>query len=109
MTNLSRIGTDMKIEQEYLYATDCQLATLDQMAERKRTSKSDVSRQRGICRKMLQVCQEIDPVIVQPARYTATGPHWGRVNKILEAARKEPEGLVGALDRYIAEARGAYA
>jgi len=99
----------MKIEQEYLYATDCQLATLDQMAERKRTSQSDLARQRGICRAMLQVCQEIDPLIVQPARYTATGPHWGRVNEMLANAKKEPEGLSGALDRYIAGAKEAYA
>lgn len=95
----------MKIEQEYLYATDCQLATLNQLAELKRTSKSGLRRQRDICRKMLQVCQEIDPLIIQPARYTATGPHWGRVNKMLANAKTEPEGLLGALDRYIAEAR----
>lgn len=95
----------MKIEQEYLSATETQLATLEQLCERKRSSKGDIFRQRMIVRQMLQVCREIDPLIRRPAQYVAVGLHWGRVLGVLDQAKTEPEGLVGAIDRYILEAR----
>ena len=98
----------MKIEQEYLYAAECQLATLEQQCERKSTSKSDLRRQREICQKMLQVCQEIDPLVVQPSQDARGLKQWGRVVDMLAAARTEPEGLSGALDRHIQTARGIF-
>jgi len=91
------------VEEHYLTATEWQLATLEQLCERKSTSKSDIQRQREIVRAQLQVCQEIDPLFLRPV-----GSHsrkFPRVEDFLEAARKEPSGLLGVIDRYINGAR----
>lgn len=90
----------MNIEQEYLYATDCQISTLNQMVRRKRTPQYDIARQREICRKMLQVCQETDPLVVSSRGYIG-GLFWDRVTNLLISAKSEPEGLTGALNRYM--------
>jgi hypothetical protein len=89
----------MRLEHEYLQAASWQIATLEQLCERKRTSKSDVERQRNIVIKMVRVCQEIDPVWLT---WNGTNCPWSRVNDMLGLAKKEPAGLLGAVDRFIA-------
>ena len=42
----------------YLWATEVNLATLSELAYLKSSSKSRINRQKSICTKMLQVCQE---------------------------------------------------
>ena len=48
------------------YFTDCQLATYDVISDRTRTSKSELSRQRSICEKMIEACSRYgaDPRLV---------------------------------------------
>lgn len=41
-----------------VYFTDCQIATLDMVAGRKGTSKSDLKRQYSIASRMLKECQQ---------------------------------------------------
>lgn len=88
------------LEQEYLRATEWQLATLEQLCERKRTSQSDKDRQREIVIKMLRVCQELDPLALD---WNGPGIPWGRVDVSLDQARSEPSGLPGVIDRFISE------
>lgn len=41
------------------WLTECQLATLEGLEELKRTSKSELSRQREICEKAISQCKEL--------------------------------------------------
>lgn len=47
-----------KIEDEYAWATECNLATLSGLCFVKKSSLVDINRQRNICFHMLKVCQE---------------------------------------------------
>ena len=86
--------------QEYFKASEWQLATLEQCYERKSTSKSDKQRQREIVFRMLKVCQEHCGVL-SPRDLLSRFSDWPRVDKLLDGAKQEPEGLSGALDRFI--------
>lgn len=95
---------------EYVYATEVNLATLSELAELKSTAKYRLARQRSICHKMLQVCQEFaseiewhGPTEVSIGRKGSCS----RVKEMLENAKSEPEGLAGALDRYIDYCKGS--
>jgi hypothetical protein len=100
----------MSLEQEYLYATECQLATLEQLCCRKSASKSDKRRHRTIAFNMLKACQEFIDVseIEKRSAGWAVRKSWGRVTDTLWQAKSEPEGLNGAIDRFISELESRY-
>lgn len=87
----------MTLENEYACATECNLATLGELLCIKSSSQSRCNRQRSICLTMLRVCQEIESKL----DLSEFGCKFGRVRDLLKAAKKEPQGLEGALDRYI--------
>lgn len=84
-----------KLEDEYAYATECQLATLSQLCMVTRSALSEITRQRGIAEHMLKVCQEHASEITWER-----GPwrDFGRVREILDEAREH--GLPHALTRW---------
>jgi hypothetical protein len=86
-----------RIEQEYAYATEINLATLEELVSLKSSSKSRVERQRGICLRMLHVCKAVEAHL----DFRAHGCRSPRVGKLLEAAKSIPEGIEGALDTFI--------
>lgn len=49
----------MNLEEEYYFATECQLATLEQLVERAASSKADIDRQYRICFDMLLICSKL--------------------------------------------------
>jgi len=72
----------------YLWATEVNLATLEELAYLKSSSKSRIDRQKSICTKMLQVCQEYASE-TEWHGYSGVqvGPHTcSRVKRMLEAA-----------------------
>jgi len=78
-------------------SAEIDLATLSELVTLKSSSKNRISRQRNICMKALVFCQglDIDYGVEPCCRYP-------RVKEILEGAKSEPEGLSGAVDRWIA-------
>lgn len=52
------IPTTGKLEDEYVWATDCQLTTLAQLCKSKHTTAGTIARQLHIVEHMLHVCQE---------------------------------------------------
>jgi hypothetical protein len=86
-----------RIEQEYAYSTECDLATLEELISIKSSSNSRIERQRTICLRMLQVCKAVEAYLIFPD-YGCRAP---RVRDMLAAAKHEAQGLEGALDRYI--------
>ena len=96
--------TFRNLEEAYVYATEVNMATLDELAMLKSTSNYRLRRQRDICFKMLYICQSR---LVDDAKVD-----WGtefhrmnypRVSEILKDAKTESEGLGGALDRHVAK------
>lgn len=82
--------------ESYLWATEVNLATLEELAYLKSSSKSRINRQKSICTKMLQVCQEYGSEIEWRGwTDVQVGPHTcSRVKRMLEAgAGKLPEAL----------------
>ncbi len=67
---------------EYVYATECNLATLDTLCMRKGSSKSDIRRQTSICARMLRVCQSF------PDAHSIHSRHSTRVGKLILKARE---------------------
>jgi hypothetical protein len=93
------------LENEYAYATECDLATLGELLSIKSSSQSRCNRQRSICLKMLRVCQEIESKL----DLSEYGCKCGRVKDMLKGAKHEATGIEGALDRYILTLKGIYA
>jgi hypothetical protein len=81
-----------KIEDEYAYATECQLATLSWLAMKRSSPISEITRQRNICYHMLKVCQEHAGNIAWGRRY------YSRVQDILGDAKND--NLHAALNRF---------
>lgn len=71
-----------KIEDEYAWAAECNLATLSGLCFVKKSSLSDIHRQRNICFHMLKVCQEHESEIAWHAGQRVTNP---RVWELLHA------------------------
>lgn len=69
-----------RLEDEYAYATECNLATLSGLMGRKRSPKCEIDRQTSICAHMLTVCRRLYLTI----EWTS-GPHhhYGRAAEIL--------------------------
>lgn len=96
--------TAQTLDEAFVYATDVNLATLEDLLMVKKTSKSKVRRQRSICLSMLKVCGS--------ALLNSTQVRWGydthkefsRVSDLLGSS--EPEAIEGALDRYIFMVQG---
>ena len=91
----------VKLADDYAEATECNLATLEVLLLRKRSSDSDRRRQRAICFRMLQVCKAHEENITW-RQFPKAFP---RVREMLDGAKQEPMGLEGALDRWILEVR----
>lgn len=90
------------IEFEYLYATDCQIATYTGLVDRKRSPKHEITRARSIAIRMLGVCSTLDLENV-PGAHRQT-----RVIEILKRAKgsagASTEGygdIASALDDYV--------
>lgn len=83
-----------KLEDEYAYATECQLATLSWLTMLSRSALSEITRQRNISFHMLKVCQEHESEITWGNRRQ----HHGRVRDILDDAKKD--NLYKALNRF---------
>ena len=49
----------MTLEDEYAYATECQLATLEVLQMNKSTPKSTLAQQKRICDRMVAVCRSV--------------------------------------------------
>jgi len=84
-----------KLEDEYAYATDCQLATLSWLTMRRSSPLSEITRQRNICFHMLKVCQEYASEITWEHGIRR---HYSRVEGILEDAKED--NLFEALNRF---------
>ena len=96
------VSTDMAtLLSEFLYATECNLATLEGLIERKRSAKSEVDRQRSICLRMIRTCRQHDEV----GGIQGIDKEYPRVSRLLQGGKAEPSGIEGALDRWIAELR----
>ena len=89
---------------EYVYATEVNLATLSELAGIKSSSKSRIKRQTNICHKMLQVCQEYASEIEWRGWGGAEVGRKGscsRVKKMLESG-----DLTTALSEYVDYCKG---
>ncbi len=64
----------------FVYAAECTLATLDELLGIRSTSKSRISRQRGICLTMLKALHPHRESIDWGGEYA---PYYSRVHKIL--------------------------
>lgn len=90
--------TPRSLDEAYLYATEVNLATLDEIWMLGSSSNARKGRQRGICLGMLEICQST-MVSKEPSLWGSDlHPHFSRVQRYLEAAKSHPEGLEGALD-----------
>lgn len=75
----------MNLASEFAYATECNLATLDELLSIRTSSERRIKRQQEICRKMLQVCQEhFTDIDWNGGRY---GSLAGRAHEILKNAQ----------------------
>jgi hypothetical protein len=68
---------------EYVHATDCNLATLEHYCMVKKFSQSDILRQGMICERMLTVCNGF------PDEYSIHSRHSSRIAPLILEARKE--------------------
>ena len=91
--------TARSLEEAFCFATEVNLATLSVLCMTKKTSRSKIDRQRGICLGMIRTCKR---------RWVAVGNvEWGtrphlnfpRLSELM--ANQEPEDIMGALDRLI--------
>lgn len=83
-------------EEAFVYFTEANLATLETLCERKRTSMSDLDRQTNIC---LGMMKQVDGDTA--ARMQLASINVGRVLDMLKQAKKEPEGMAGAVHRFV--------
>jgi hypothetical protein len=81
----------MNLADEYLLATNWNLATLDELTMLKSSSNYRIGRQRGICETMLHVCQEYEGLLSERA-ITAS-----RVRKILGIVKERGCSVMDAL------------
>jgi len=81
-----------KLEDEYAWATECQLATLSGLCWVKRSALVEITRQRNISYHMLTVCQEHAGNITWGLR------EFGRVQDILKDAKESD--LMAALNHF---------
>lgn len=96
-----------RLEEEYLQATEWNLATLGELVERKSSSKARVDRQKLIVVKMLLVCRDIskDSGNDIPTRFS-------RVKRLCEPGHDLlqdiwlRQGMPGLVDAYIGYVRG---
>lgn len=49
-------SSEKYLANEFAYATECNLATLEELQDLKSSSKSRIARQQGICDRMLRTC-----------------------------------------------------
>jgi len=99
------------IENEYAYSTEVDLATLEELCYLKSSSKSRISRQQSICLRMLNVCAAVvrDGETAGETfidfgsidKWHPEGRNYQRVYRLLQAAKSEPEGMEGALQRHV--------
>lgn len=85
-----------KLEDEYAYATECQLATLSGLCMVKKSALSEITRHRNIAEHMLKVCQEHASEITWEYGIRRD---FGRVREILDEAREHGD-LPHALTRW---------
>lgn len=89
---------------EYVWATEVNLATLDELCCLKSTSKSRIERQRSICLKMLQVCHEHASEIPW---HGPTGVSIGRKGSCSRVKKMlEPGNLTAVMDEYVNYCKG---
>lgn len=81
-----------KLEDEYAWATECQLATLSGVCMVKRSALHEITRQRNIAEHMLKICQEHSSEITWEY---GVRREFGRVQEILDWAKER--GLHDAL------------
>lgn len=88
-----------QLANEYAYAAECQLATLDELATLKSSSKARIARQVSICIRMVRICQEYRSEIDwgQPSGRE----HYGRVSQVLARAWP-PNNVKSAVNSYLA-------
>lgn len=71
------------IHEAFGYFTECNLATLERLQDRKSTPKSDLERQKGIADDMVDACRRFG---VEPSRRFST-PATPRLNELLAAVK----------------------
>ena len=84
-----------RLENEYAYACEVNLATLEELCLLKSSSKSRIARQRSICLTMLRVCSAIQDGPEAQGRidfgtedtWHPNGRKYTRVNKLLKEAQ----------------------
>lgn len=79
------------LEDEYAYATECNLATISEMRDIKSTSKSRLERQIRITSRMLSVCYHIQEKIDWRPVGGSKSSRYLRVAELLERGRTETE------------------
>jgi hypothetical protein len=89
---------------DYAYATECQLATLEGLRLRKNTGRGELKRQHSICESMLSVCLRERDSLVFVLSSGGDTRHRGmvRVQSIMNAYLSHPAGgVAGALAAYL--------
>ena len=84
-----------KLEDEYAYATECQLATLSWLTMLSKSALSEITRQRNISFHMLKVCQEHESEITWEQ---GIRKDFSRVQDLLDDAKND--NLFEALNRW---------
>lgn len=82
----------MNIAENYVEATEWNLATLSELCRIKSSSQCRIKRQTNICFKMLQVCQEYASQVNWREDYNNNSLPYSRTWKILREAKKNSEG-----------------
>jgi hypothetical protein len=94
-----------QLANEYAYATECNLATLEELALLKSSSKVRIDRQKGICAIMLRVCQEHASEIAWSGDAQLTGRRcheFTRTRGLLDAASRTTSGSIdGVLEAHV--------
>lgn len=87
----------MNLTENYVDATEWNLATLSELCRIKSSSQRRIKRQTNICFKMLQVCQEYESEVNWRESYNGGSSLAPRTWKILKTAKGSSEGLMGTL------------
>jgi hypothetical protein len=93
--------THRNLDEAYLYATEVNLATLEELCSLASSSQSRIKRQRSICLDMLSICDSTMVGKLPGIWGTERQPSFPRLQRLLADAKCQPEGLIGAIDGHI--------
>jgi len=93
-----RLYEVQSVDEAFVWATEVNLATLEDLALLKKQSKSRIRRQQSICLEMLKLCAS--SLLNGHAVRWVQGPckNFGRVSRLL--VDSDPKAIEAALDRF---------